>query len=96
MKQIERIQYYETVLDEAKAVIRELADALENYNSIQNKIRELEIYYESPLWMKDYKDDEEGKIPRDLKRGVLSEDAVYNFLSDHDILQEQLKSVIKE
>lgn len=96
MKQIERIQYYETVLDEAKAAIRELADALENYNSIQNKIRELEIYYESPLWMKDYKDDEEGKIPRDLKRGVLSEDAVYNFLSDYDILQEQLKSAIKE
>ena len=96
MKQIERIQYYETVLDAAKAAIRELADALENYNSIQNKIRELEKYYESPLWMKDYKDDEEGKIPRDLKRGVLSEDAVYNILSDHDILQEQLKSVIKE
>ncbi len=88
--QIERIQYYEAILDEAETVVKELSVALENYNGIQDKIKELEAYYESPTWMKDYKDDEEGKIPMDLKRGVLSEDAVYNLLSEYDVLKEKL------
>ncbi len=90
MNQIERIQYFETVLDEAEVAVRELTVALENYDKVKDKIKELVSYYESPLWMKDYRDDEEGKIPKSLKRGVLSEDAVYNFLSDHDVLLERL------
>lgn len=93
MKQIERIQYMEEILDEAEKTIRDLLTALENYNKIKDKIKELEAYYDSPLWMKDYADDEEGKIPRDLKRGVLSEDAVYNLLADHNILKEELESM---
>ena len=89
--QIERIQYFETVLDEAKVAVGELTAALENYDKVKDKIEELVSYYESPLWMKDYRDDEEGKLPKDLKRVVLSEDAVYNLLSDYVVLQEQLK-----
>ena len=37
-------------------------------------------YYEGGQWRKDYELDEQGLLPRDLKRGVLSEDAVYNLL----------------
>lgn len=43
---------------------------------------ELVAYYESSLWISDYKADERGEIPSDLKRGVLSEDGVYNLLSE--------------
>jgi len=39
-------------------------------------------YYEGPLWREDFEADEAGKLPKDLKRGVLSEDAVYNLLTD--------------
>ena len=39
-------------------------------------------YYESGLWRSDYECDERGELPSDLKRGVLSEDAIYNFLAD--------------
>ena len=88
MNQIERIQYYEKILDEAKFAIRKLDEALENYLNLQEEIKELEDYYDSPLWMKDYRDDEEGKLPYDLKRGVLSEDGVYNVLADHGRLQD--------
>ena len=91
MNQIERIQYYEEILDEAKTAISKLEDALENYHSLQEKIKELETYYDGPMWMKDYKDDEKGKIPKDLKRGVLSEDAVYNILDDNRRLQEEIR-----
>ncbi|MDO4483624.1 MAG: DUF4298 domain-containing protein [Clostridia bacterium] len=39
-------------------------------------------YYESPLWMQDYQLDEQGLLPKDLRRGILSEDGLYNLLYD--------------
>lgn len=96
MKQTERIQYYEAVLDEAETVLKELSEALENYSSMQNKIKELESYYQSPVWMQDYKDDEEGKIAKDLKRGVLSEDAAYNLLSEQTVIKERMEEILKQ
>ena len=37
-------------------------------------------YYESAQWRSDFAADEAGLLPSTLKRGVLSEDGVYNFL----------------
>ena len=42
----------------------------------------LEEYYESKQWLADYELDEKGLLPKDLKRGVLSEDGLYNFLQE--------------
>ncbi len=39
-------------------------------------------YYESPLWREDFELDEKGLLPPGLKRGVLSEDGVYNFITE--------------
>ena len=41
--------------------------------------------------MEDFKDDEAGKLPNDLKRGVLSEDGLYNFLADYDEIKSKLR-----
>ena len=38
-------------------------------------------YYEGGQWLRDYRLDEQGLLPADLKRGVLSEDGVYDFLA---------------
>ena len=37
-------------------------------------------YYDSGLWLSDYEADERGEIPKDLKRGVLSQDGLYDLL----------------
>ncbi len=47
-------------------------------------LAELVSYYESGRWLSDYEADERGEIPSDLKRGVLSEDGLYNLLSELD------------
>lgn len=94
MEQVERIQHMEEILDEADKAIHDLSKALGNYANVKDKIKELEAYYESPVWRNDYADDEKGKLPKNLKRGVLSEDAVYNLLADHAVLQEELKLII--
>lgn len=39
----------------------------------------LSSYYES-LWKEDFEADEKGLIPKDIKRGVLSEDGLYDLL----------------
>ena len=49
--------------------------------SLKELLNTLTQYYESGLWLKDYELDEKGLLPRSLKRGVLSQDAVYNFLA---------------
>ena len=37
-------------------------------------------YYENGQWLLDYRLDEQGLLPSDLKRGILSEDGFYNYL----------------
>lgn len=37
-------------------------------------------YYDGGHWLQDYQLDEQGLLPKDLKRGVLSQDGIYNFL----------------
>ena len=37
-------------------------------------------YYENGQWLRDYRMDEQGLLPSDLKRGILSEDGFYNYL----------------
>lgn len=89
MTQTERIRRMEKILSEASAAVRALNQALEQYEALRPAIAELTAYYESPLWRQDFEDDCAGKLPEGLRRGVLSEDAVYNLLSDLQALHEQ-------
>ena len=45
----------------------------------QDKFDILEEYYQSGLWIQDYECDERGELPKNLKRGILSQDALYDF-----------------
>lgn len=42
----------------------------------------LSDYLNSGDWQRDYEADEAGRIPRDMKRGVLSQDALYDLLTN--------------
>ena len=96
MEQIERITYMEQILDEATEAVSSLSEALEKYSAVQDKLQELTAYYSSEQWRQDFDDDSAGKIPSDLKRGVLSEDAVYNLLSDITDLKERLNELANQ
>ena len=96
MEQIERITYMEQILDEATEAVSSLSEALEKYSAVQDKLQELNAYYSSEQWRQDFDDDSAGKIPSDLKRGVLSEDAVYNLLADVTRLENQMKELTSQ
>ncbi|MBQ3255797.1 MAG: DUF4298 domain-containing protein [Oscillospiraceae bacterium] len=88
---IERIirmeQYYDTLLSAIKEnpipdtpALRSAADALNDYLN-------------SGRWLADYEADERGRLPRNLKRGVLSQDGLYNLLHDFQNRKEEVSMI---
>ena len=65
---IERITYMEALFDRA----------------LETRVipAELRDYYTGGQWLRDYEADERGELPEDLKRGVLSQDGLWNFLEE--------------
>ena len=82
--QIERIKKYESYMDEATLLIR----TDRNSDRLKYLISELEAYYESVKWRKDFENDEAGLLPRNLKRGVLSEDGINDLLDEYKEVSE--------
>lgn len=66
---IERIKRMEAVYDRLQFAYDEVL------------FKELRDYYENGLWLSDYLSDERGELPPDLKRGVLSQDGVWELLA---------------
>ena len=94
MEQIERIQHYETLLDRIAPVLENLEEALDAFEGIQEDVKELAAYYEDDDWREDFEADEAGKLPADRKRGVLSEDGIYDVLSGHYALTIRLLDTV--
>lgn len=90
-KQLARIRQMERYLNRASAAVKRLEAALDKWEDAQEAIAALEEYYGSDLWKQDLADDEAGRLPADLKRGVLSEDGIWNLLTDARDLTTRLK-----
>ena len=82
--QIARIKKYESYLNEAQ----QLLCAGESSDRLKYLISELEAYYESVKWRKDFENDEAGLLPKNLKRGVLSEDGINDLLDEYKEVSE--------
>lgn len=75
---VERVRRMERYFDTLCAA----PHCLKEDESMQAMLRSLVAYYEGGQWLADYELDERGLLPPWLKRGVLSEDGVYNLLSE--------------
>ena len=86
-KQIERITKYEILMNKAEQMIRKHS---KNDKAELCKIMDsLEGYYLSNEWKQDFSDDEAGLLPPDLRRGVLSEDGIYNLIEKYNELRDE-------
>lgn len=72
LDRIERVEEYEKFFDEAQL------------SPDKEKLHLLDEYYTSGKWLEDYTADENGELPPDLKRGVLSQDALYDLLTSSE------------
>ena len=92
--QLARIYRMEGILNKSGKAVRDLQEALDRYVALEEEIRELELYYTGGQWRKDFADDEAGKLPRNIRRGVLSEDAVFDFLALRDEVISKYKELL--
>lgn len=86
----------EQYLDQASVAVMQLSAALDKYVEVQDSIANLSEYYDSDEWKKDFADDEAGRLPKELKRGVLSEDGIWNLLSDSHELNIRLLETVTD
>ena len=100
MNRVDRIKAMEARLDNANAVIAKAEAAIADYSAALDDIRALAAYYAGEDWMKDFAADEAGKLPAELKRGVRSEDGIFDMLEENRSLQimlsETLTKVLKK
>lgn len=94
--QLERITAMEHVLNASAQAVEELSAALERYRAILPELSSLKEYYQSPLWLQDHDDDAAGRFPKELRRGVLSEDAVYDLLEQNAQLYTELAQLVEK
>ena len=79
---IVRVQKMEGYLDEILEFMKKHPDTVKQDSNIQDKWKMLIDYYENGQWLADYECDERGELPKDLKRGVLAEDTIYNLIGE--------------
>lgn len=81
--------------DRVSGAVTKLSEALEAYRSEQDELSILNSYYGSDEWKQDFADDEAGRLPKDLKRGVLSEDGVWDVLSENQVLLVRMRELLR-
>ena len=87
---IARVKRMEQIFDEILAAKAADEDSFLEDPDIKEKFAELMDYYDHGQWLQDYESYEQGELPAGLKRGVLSQDAVYDLLSEilQDLIEE--------
>ncbi len=85
--QVERIKWMEQRFNKAIATMKD--GSAVSLKAIKKDVAELSKYFGSELWKQDFAADEAGNLPADLKRGVLSEDGIWNLLSEYREIQKK-------
>ncbi|MBR1641078.1 MAG: DUF4298 domain-containing protein [Butyrivibrio sp.] len=86
----------EAIYQKATTTLKALEANIFDLQHMQDDLQKLSDYYGSKQWRKDFQADEQGLYPEDLKRGVLSEDGVYNLLEWNKEIMEVLKPYLTE
>ncbi len=79
----DRVIRMEKIYDRISAVLQSGENADMQLKELQEDIRILQNYYETG-WLEDYDAEQRGAFPKDLKRGILSEDALYDLFCEID------------
>ncbi|MBP3258159.1 MAG: DUF4298 domain-containing protein [Bacteroidales bacterium] len=90
-----RVRAMELAFDRACGVNGTLIEDLDAFEKNLGTMKELSKYMESGLWKKDFEADEAGSFSDGIKRGVLSEDGLYNVLSEYDDLRKRMGELSK-
>ena len=77
-------------MDRVDEALHALENALDTIIGLEDDILKLDAYYSCDEWKSDFRADESGSLPKDLKRGVLSEDGIWNLLGRVDEVKRRM------
>lgn len=83
MEKYDHIIEMEEILDKHQEILNNLNKVLDEFDKNQNEYKKLRDYYGSEKFIEDFDKSNNNELPKDLKCGVLSEDAVYNLIGDN-------------
>ena len=93
---VKRIKEMEQILEESTDIFANVNKSLDELEKNMKKYNKLDKYYSSENWFIDEEAYREGKLPEDLKCGVLSEDLAYNlFIENNNIAIRMLEIATK-
>jgi hypothetical protein len=81
---VKRVREMEARFDKLTGILGALEEAISEFKASKDDLDALRNYMDSGQWLKDFEADEAGMIPAGLKRGVLSEDSLYDLLQEAD------------
>ena len=93
-KLIDRVRNMEEDFNVVRDIMNEMDMAISRFESVQERIEHLSNYLENGQFLKDFEADERGELPKDMPRGVLSEDALYDLLEDVTEMRSRLKAIV--
>lgn len=99
-RQTSRIRRMEAILDlviyttkemeNSEKTLSKIYDIYSDWDEVEREMAVLEEYYHSKTWQRDFAADEAGRLPKDLKRGVLSEDGIWDAINDFKEMKEHI------
>ena len=88
-----RINRMSERFNQLAAVTKVLSEKAEKLQDLAPTVDEFKNYIGSGQWLKDYEADERGEIGPEVDRSVLSEDGLYNLMSDLDDLMHSFENL---
>ncbi len=92
-KLIARVRKMEDDFNMVRDIMNDLEVAVYNFEAAQRRVGRLYEYQESGQFLKDFEADERGELPKNMQRGVLSEDALNDLLSDISLMFDRMKAL---
>jgi len=86
-----RVREMEERYDELAGVLARLEEAVAALQAAEPGLEALRAYMDSGQWQEDFEADERGEIPAEVKRGVLSEDGLFDLLQEADRALELIR-----
>lgn len=83
MQDYKNIIEMENILDSHKELTEKLNEVLDEFLINQKSYRKLVDYYHSEQFQIDYDKSNNNEIDKDIKCGVLSQDAIYDLIGDN-------------
>ena len=90
MHSIERISEMERRYERVDEALQAFEKAVEAIVGLEDDIQKLDAYYSGDEWKADFEADERGLLPKELKRGVLAEDTLWDLLNRVDTIKQRI------